>query len=131
MTVFLHGLGHFHPDNEITNQFLEDLDIGTDDQWIMERVGIRSRRTALSLDYIAETRNRDPRAAIEAAEYSNAELGAPALDNDIWLYGGDKASIVKIVAESRGGVMPAWGRILDAVTIKKLAIYIHSLGGGA
>jgi len=61
----------------------------------------------------------------------NAELGAPALDNDIWLYGGDKASIVKIVAESRGGVMPAWGRILDAATIKKLAIYIHSLGGGA
>jgi cytochrome c oxidase cbb3-type subunit 3 len=61
----------------------------------------------------------------------NAEVGAPALDNDIWLYGGDKASIVKIVAESRGGVMPAWGRILDAVTIKKLAIYIHSLGGGA
>jgi len=27
--------------------------------------------------------------------------------------------------------MPAWGWILDAVTIKKLAIYIHSLGGGA
>jgi len=40
------GLGHFHPENEITNQFLEDLDIGTNDEWIMERTGIRSRRTA-------------------------------------------------------------------------------------
>jgi cytochrome c oxidase cbb3-type subunit 3 len=60
----------------------------------------------------------------------STELGAPALDNDIWLYGGDKASIVEIISESRGGVMPAWGRILDAVTIKKLAIYIHALGGG-
>lgn len=61
----------------------------------------------------------------------STEVGAPALDNDIWLYGGDKASIVTVISESRGGVMPAWGRILDAVTIKKLAIYIHSLGGGA
>ena len=60
----------------------------------------------------------------------STELGAPALANDIWLYGGDKASIVEIISESRGGVMPAWGRILDAVTIKKLAIYIHALGGG-
>jgi cytochrome c oxidase cbb3-type subunit 3 len=61
----------------------------------------------------------------------NTDLGAPALNNDIWLYGGDKATIVKTVSESRGGVMPAWGRILDEVTIKKLAIYVHSLGGGA
>jgi cytochrome c oxidase cbb3-type subunit 3 len=61
----------------------------------------------------------------------STEFGAPALDNDIWLYGGDRASIVKIISESRGGVMPAWGRILDEVTIKKLAIYVHSLGGGA
>jgi len=59
-----------------------------------------------------------------------AEVGAPALNNAIWLYGGDKASIVQMISYSRGGVMPAWGKILDAVEIKKLAIYIHSLGGG-
>ena len=45
MTLFLHGLGHFHPENEVTNAFLEDLDIGTTEAWIEERVGIRSRRT--------------------------------------------------------------------------------------
>ena len=45
------GFGHFHPENEITNSFLESLDIGTSEQWIMERVGIRSRRTVLPLDY--------------------------------------------------------------------------------
>jgi 3-oxoacyl-[acyl-carrier-protein] synthase-3 len=78
VTLYLHAMGHFHPENEITNQFLESLDIETDDQWIMERVGIRSRRTALSLDYIRETRNEDPRAAFEAADYSNAEMGARA-----------------------------------------------------
>lgn len=78
MGLHLLGLGHFHPRNEITNRFLEDLDIGTNDEWILERTGIRSRRTSLSLDYIRETRNRDPRAAIEAAEISNAEMGAAA-----------------------------------------------------
>jgi 3-oxoacyl-[acyl-carrier-protein] synthase-3 len=78
LSLNLLGLGHFHPENEITNQFLEDLDIGTDDEWILERTGIRSRRTALPLDYIRETRNKDPRAAIEAAVMSNAETGAQA-----------------------------------------------------
>ena len=69
------GIGHFHPENEITNAFLESLDIGTNDQWIMERVGIRSRRTVMPLDYIRETRNQDLRAAAEAAPYSSAEAG--------------------------------------------------------
>lgn len=80
MTLHLHALGHFHPEIEITNAFLEELDIGTSDAWIMERVGIRSRRTVLPLDYIRETRNRDPRAAPEAAVYSNAELGRRAAE---------------------------------------------------
>ena len=78
MSLNLLGLGHYNPANEITNRFLEDLDIGTNDEWILERTGIRSRRTVLPLDYIRETRNADPRAAIEAADISNAQLGARA-----------------------------------------------------
>jgi 3-oxoacyl-[acyl-carrier-protein] synthase-3 len=27
--LYLHGIGHFHPGNVISNQFLEDFDIGT------------------------------------------------------------------------------------------------------
>ena len=80
LSLYLHGLGHFHPETEITNRFLEDLDIGTNDAWIMERVGIRSRRTVLPLDYIRETRNRDPRAAREAMLYGNAETGRRAAE---------------------------------------------------
>ena len=80
MSLHLHGLGHFHPENEITNHFLEELDIGTTDQWILERTGIRSRRTALSLDYIRETRNRDLRAATEASAWSTAQMGARAAE---------------------------------------------------
>jgi 3-oxoacyl-[acyl-carrier-protein] synthase-3 len=78
MTLHLHGLGHAHPEAEITNRFLEDLDIGTTDAWIVERTGIRSRRTVLDLDYVVRTRNRDVRAAREAQTTSAGELGARA-----------------------------------------------------
>lgn len=59
-----------------------------------------------------------------------AALGAPALNNQIWLYGGDKETLVQTISYSRAGVMPAWGKILPSETVKQLAIYVHSLGGG-
>lgn len=58
------------------------------------------------------------------------ELGAPNLTDAIWLYGGDKADVVKSIETGRGGVMPAWHTRLGEDTIKELAVYIHSLGGG-
>lgn len=76
--LYLHGIGAFHPENVITNRFLEELDIGTTEEWIMERVGIRTRRTVLPLEYIRQTKNTDPREAAEVALYSNASAGAAA-----------------------------------------------------
>src|SRR5882672_5790727 len=76
--LYLHALGHFHPENVIDNRFLQELDIGTDDEWIVERVGIRERRTVLPLDYIRRTRNADVRAGQEAALYSNVETAKRA-----------------------------------------------------
>lgn len=76
--LYLHGVGHFHPENQIDNAFLEALDIGTTEEWITTRVGIRNRRTVLPLDYIKQTKNEDLRAAQEAALYSNAETGKRA-----------------------------------------------------
>ncbi len=97
MTVYLHGLGHFHPENELDNRFLESLDIGTSDEWILERVGIRSRRTVLPLDYIRTTRNREPAAALEAAEYTNAELGRRAAELAIERAGIDRGRIGMLI----------------------------------
>ncbi len=57
-------------------------------------------------------------------------VGAPRLNDAIWLYGKDKKSIVAQVTRPRHGVMPAWGQRLDPTTIKQLALYVHSLGGG-
>ncbi len=58
------------------------------------------------------------------------EFGAPNLADAIWLYGRGKDNIVRQVTNPRMGVMPAWGNRLDPVTIKMLAAYVHSLGGG-
>jgi cytochrome c oxidase cbb3-type subunit 3 len=58
------------------------------------------------------------------------DFGAPNLTDAIWLYGGSKAAIVESIRTGRGGVMPAWTGRLDAVTLKSLAVYVHSLGGG-
>jgi len=61
--------------------------------------------------------------------------GAPNLTDAIWLYSSKpgtitKAEIADIVTNARNSVMPAWGNRLDPVTIKMLAAYVHSLGGG-
>ncbi len=58
------------------------------------------------------------------------ELGGPRLNDQIWLYGGDKADIVAQITRPRHGVMPAWSGRLDPETIKILAVYVHALGGG-
>lgn len=76
--LYLHGMGHFNPENIISNKFLEDLDIGTSNEWILERVGIINRRTVLSLDYIRTTKNADFRGAFEARSYTNAQMAAKA-----------------------------------------------------
>lgn len=60
----------------------------------------------------------------------NRELGAPNLTDAIWLYGGDEASVRKSINDARFGVMPRWGEKLDPATVKMLAAYVHSLGGG-
>lgn len=60
----------------------------------------------------------------------NQELGAPNLTDKIWLYGSDEATVIETITNGRGGVMPSWASRLDAPTIKALAVYVHSLGGG-
>jgi cytochrome c oxidase cbb3-type subunit 3 len=60
----------------------------------------------------------------------NVDVGAPNLTTKIWLYGGDKETIVQTLTNGRGGHMPAWGGKLDPATIKALTVFVHSLGGG-
>jgi 3-oxoacyl-[acyl-carrier-protein] synthase-3 len=114
MTVYLHSLGHFHPENKIDNRFLEQLDIGTDNEWIVSRTGIRTRHTVLPLDYICATRNRDPRCADEASIYSNAETGCRAASMALGRAGLTASDIGMVIA---GGSAPRMGSPAEACLI--------------
>ena len=56
--------------------------------------------------------------------------GAPALNDAIWLYGGDADDVRRQILSPSHGVMPGWKDRLDPATIKMLAAYVHSRGGG-
>lgn len=58
------------------------------------------------------------------------KVGAPDLTDAIWLYGSSREDIEHQIYAPAHGVMPAWGERLDPVTVKMLAAYVHSLGGG-
>ncbi len=60
----------------------------------------------------------------------NREIGAPDLTDQIWLYSPSREAIVEGIVNGRGAAMPAWSPRLDDTTIKSLAVYVHTLGGG-
>ena len=57
-------------------------------------------------------------------------MGAPNLTDPIWLFGGDRETVMATIANSRAGVMPAWAHRLSEAQVKQVAIYVHDLGGG-
>lgn len=65
-----------------------------------------------------------------ASGEGNRALGAPRLNDRIWLYGGSREALATTVTNARQGVMPRWGARLDEMTIKMLTAYVYSLGGG-
>ena len=60
----------------------------------------------------------------------NRDVGAPRLNDRVWLYGADKQAIARMIANPRQGVMPSWGRRLDPAVVNMLTVYVHALGGG-
>ncbi len=56
--------------------------------------------------------------------------GAPNLTDAIWLYGGDRDTLIQTVSYARFGVMPPWNSRLSEDEIRAVATYVHSLGGG-
>ena len=60
----------------------------------------------------------------------NKEFGAPNLADAIWLRVRGEEGIVQQVTAPKHGAMPAWQARLGDTTIKQLAVYVHSLGGG-
>jgi 3-oxoacyl-[acyl-carrier-protein] synthase-3 len=127
--LHIHGMGHFHPENVISNRFLEELEIGTTDAWIVDRVGIRTRRTVLPLDYIKTTKNADVRAGQEAAVYTNGETGKRAALMACARAGIQPKDIGMVIA---GGSNPSWATpgdsslVAEALGVDAIAIDMNS-----
>lgn len=72
------GMGYAHGNIKLDNKFIEDLDIGTNEEWILAKIGIENRLVSLPLDYIAKTRNEDPEKAREIANSTPVDYGVRA-----------------------------------------------------
>ncbi|MGF6176883.1 cytochrome-c oxidase, cbb3-type subunit III [Ensifer sp. 4252] len=60
----------------------------------------------------------------------NREFGAPDLADALWLNGSSEQAIIAQMKAPKHGVMPAWLPRLGDTTVKQLAVFVHSLGGG-
>jgi cytochrome c oxidase cbb3-type subunit 3 len=58
------------------------------------------------------------------------EFGAPNLSDQIWLYGGAFDQVHASIVGAHFGIMPAFGGRLTAPEIRKVAIFVNTLGGG-
>lgn len=65
-----------------------------------------------------------------AAGEGSRNVGAPSLQDDVWLYGGSRDEIRRQIELGRSGVMPTWEHRFDPGTIRALAYYVHEMGGG-
>ena len=62
----------------------------------------------------------------------NPLVGAPNLTDDVWLYGGDPATLKATITAGRNGQMPAFGDRLGAERVRLLAAYaIHLSESGS
>lgn len=56
----------------------------------------------------------------------NQDLGAPNLNDDVWVYGGDDATIFRTIYDGRQGWMPAWEYRLTEADRMMLTLYIQN-----
>jgi 3-oxoacyl-[acyl-carrier-protein] synthase-3 len=116
---FIRGIGHAHPSNVITNQFLTELNIGTTDEWILDRVGISERRTILPLEHILLTKNRDRNENLKYIHEAAGTLVEEAVNLALKRAGMSRDDVDLVIA---GGCTPTNLIPSDSAT------YAHRLG---
>lgn len=114
--LYLHGAGHFHPENILDNAFFENLGIETNEQWILERVGIQQRRTVLDLDYIKQTHNKDHSQAEQHVQYTLAQTAVPAVEMALERAGITAGDVGMVIASTCAGdhLVPALAGLIAA-----------------
>lgn len=77
--LYILGVGNSFATTKITNQFLEDLDTGTNAEWILDKIGIETRVTTLPLEYIKATKNADPEEGLKHVEKTPTDFALEAI----------------------------------------------------
>lgn len=77
--TFIKGIGHYVPENVVTNSDLEKL-MDTSDEWIRERTGIEERRVATRFEETTATMG------VKAAERAIADAGIDKNDIDFIIF---------------------------------------------
>lgn len=54
----------------------------------------------------------------------STQVGAPDLTDDVWIYGGDAATVYETIHSGRQGQMPSWEGRLSPAQIRMLTLYI-------
>ena len=57
----------------------------------------------------------------------NAQMGAPDLTDDYWLYGSSTDALRETITNGRHGAMPAWRPLLGETRVRLVAAYVWSL----
>lgn len=94
------GMGCAHPENFIDNKFIENLDIGTNAQWIEEKIGVNTRVTSLNKNYIDSVRNTAPKGAREVATHTVENLGSIAALKAMKTVGIEASEIGMVITNS-------------------------------
>ena len=90
------------------------------------RAGARQRQRAAA-DSETATAYRNYCSACHGADGAGMPLlGAPALNDERWLYGGSLAAVRESISRGRTGVMPPFGERLDGAQIKLLTAWLAS-----
>lgn len=130
-----YGIRSQHPDTRLSQMPRFGLDGMLDEDQISDAANYVRSLSGLAHDEAAAERGAEIYAQQcvfchgENGEGMN-DLGAPNLTDAIWLYGNSMDAIVTSIRTGRGGVMPAFTDRLDDTSIKQLAVYVHTLGGG-
>lgn len=125
------GINSAHPDSRIAQMlaFGHDEILGR-----AEVTALVSHVTGLSVagtvpDPAAATLFADNCASCHGDDAKGLkDVGAPNLTDDIWLYGGDAASVRATLWNGRQGQMPSWEARLSETDRKILTLYVLDLG---
>lgn len=135
-TTLLYGIRADNDDTRLgdmpsfgTDELLSREEISQVSNYVASRAGLE---TEDGVDLAAgETLYVDNCAACHGDNLEGIqEMGAPSLMSANYLYGKSLEDIKAQVHNARNGVMPGWIDRLDEATVKSLAVYVHSFGGG-